>query len=230
VSEYIGESSERIYWRERREARATWICTTGHHCEMELKGVQHRSAEWRTANRGQLRPSHGCSIGLTPQLIDLSLYGAFGQAQISTIYASLNQYHVVMEAAPQYTQNPLGMNSTYVHPSSGNAVPLDAFVKTTNSTSPLSINHDGLFPAVTVSFNLAPGVSLQQATVVIEKLQQRLAIPRTVRGGFADTAGDFKKSLIDQILQSFEASKFSKWMTSPSRCWSVGPTASESHI
>jgi multidrug efflux pump len=139
-------------------------------------------------------------LGITPQLIDQSLYGAFGQAQISTIYTSLNQYHVVMEAAPQYTQNPLGMNSIYVHPSGGNAVPLDAFVKTTNSTSPLSINHDGLFPAVTVSFNLAPGVSLQQATVAIEKLQQRLAMPRTVRGGFAGTAGDFKKSLIDQIV------------------------------
>jgi multidrug efflux pump len=139
-------------------------------------------------------------LGITPQLIDQSLYGAFGQAQISTIYTSLNQYHVVMEAAPQYTQNPLGMNSIYVHPSGGNAVPLDAFVKTTNSTSPLSINHDGLFPAVTVSFNLAPGVSLQQATVAIDKLQQRLAMPRTVRGGFAGTAGDFKKSLIDQIV------------------------------
>jgi multidrug efflux pump len=139
-------------------------------------------------------------LGITPQLIDQSLYGAFGQAQISTIYTSLNQYHVVMEAAPQYTQNPLGMNSIYVHPSGGNAVPLDAFVTTTNSTSPLSINHDGLFPAVTVSFNLAPGVSLQQATVAIERLQQRLAMPRTVRGGFAGAAGDFKKSLIDQIV------------------------------
>jgi multidrug efflux pump len=139
-------------------------------------------------------------LGITPQLTDQSLYGAFGQAQISTIYTSLNQYHVVMEAAPQYRQNPLGMNSIYVHPSGGNAVPLDAFVTTTNSTSPLSINHDGLFPAVTVSFNLAPGVSLQQATVAVEKLQQRLAMPRTVRGGFAGTAGDFKKSLIDQIV------------------------------
>jgi multidrug efflux pump len=139
-------------------------------------------------------------LGITPQLIDQSLYGAFGQAQISTIYTSLNQYHVVMEAAPQYRQNPLGINSIYVHPSVGNAVPLDAFVTTTNSTSPLSINHDGLFPAVTVSFNLAPGASLQQATVAIEKLQQRLAMPRTVRGGFAGTAGDFKKSLIDQIV------------------------------
>jgi multidrug efflux pump len=139
-------------------------------------------------------------LGISPQLIDQSLYGAFGQAQISTIYSSLNQYHVVMEAAPQYTQSPLGMNSIYVHPSGGNAVPLGAFVKTTNSTSPLSINHDGLFPAVTVSFNLAPGVSLQQATVVIEKLQQRFAMPRTVRGGFAGSAADFRKSLIDQIV------------------------------
>jgi multidrug efflux pump len=139
-------------------------------------------------------------LGITAQLIDQSLYEAFGQAQISTIYTSLNQYHVVMESAPQYRQNSLGMNSIYIHPSGGNTVPLDAFVKTTNSTSPLSINHDGLFPAVTVSFNLAPGVSLQQATVVVEKLQQRLAMPRTVRGGFAGTAGDFKKSLIDQIV------------------------------
>jgi multidrug efflux pump len=139
-------------------------------------------------------------LGITPQLVDQSLYGAFGQAQISTIYTSLNQYHVVMEAARQYTQNPLGMNSIYVHPSGGNAVPLDAFATTTNSTSPLSINHDGLFPAVTISFNLAPGVSLQQATVAIEKLQQRFAMPRTVRGGFAGTAGDFKKSLIDQVV------------------------------
>src|SRR6267154_157228 len=139
-------------------------------------------------------------LGITPQLIDQSLYGAFGQAQVSTIYTSLNQYHVVMEAAPQYTQSPLGMRSIYVRPSGGNAVPLDAFVRTANSTSPLVVNHDGLFPAVTVSFNLAPGIPLEQATSAIEKLQQRLAMPRTVRGSFAGTAGDFKKSLIDQIV------------------------------
>jgi multidrug efflux pump len=139
-------------------------------------------------------------LGITPQLIDQSLYGAFGQAQVSTIYTSLNQYHVVMEAAPQYAQSPLAMKSIYVHPSGGNAVPLDAFVRTANSTSPLLVNHDGLFPAVTVSFNLAPGFLLEQATIAIENLQQRLAMPRTVRGSFAGTAGDFKKSLIDQIV------------------------------
>jgi multidrug efflux pump len=139
-------------------------------------------------------------LGITPQLIDQSLYGAFGQAQISTIYTSLNQYHVVMEVAPRYAQSPVAMKSIYVHPSGGNTVPLDAFVRTADSTSPLLVNHDGLFPAVTVSFNLAPGVPLEQATTAIEKLQQRLAMPRTVRGSFAGTAGDFKKSLIDQIV------------------------------
>ncbi len=139
-------------------------------------------------------------FGITTQLIDQSLYGAFGQAQVSTIYTSLNQYHVVIEAAPQLAQDPLGLKSIYVHPSNGASVPLDAFTRTTKSTSPLVVNHSGLFPSVTVSFNLAPGVSLGQATVAIEQLQQRLAMPQTVRGGFAGTAGDFKKSLIDQIV------------------------------
>jgi multidrug efflux pump len=139
-------------------------------------------------------------FGVTPQLIDQSLYGAFGQAQVSTIYTSLNQYHVVMEAAPQYTQSPLGLSSIYVHPSGGTSVPLDAFARLTKSTSPLAVNHDGLFPAVTVSFNLAPGASLGQATVAIEQLQQRLGLPQTVRGGFPGTAGAFNKSLIDMIV------------------------------
>jgi multidrug efflux pump len=166
--------------------------------ELEDVNIDQQNGGLQTAVSYDRRTA--ARLGITPQLIDQTLYGALGQAQISTIYTSLNQYHVVMEAEPQYTQNSSGMNSIYVHPSGGNAVPLDAFVKTTNSTSPLSINHDGLFPAVTVSFNLAPGVSLQQATVAIEKLQQRLAMPRTVRGGFAGTAGDFKKALIDQIV------------------------------
>jgi multidrug efflux pump len=139
-------------------------------------------------------------FGITPQLIDQSLYGAFGQAQVSTIYTSLNQYHVVMEAAPQYTQSPLGLSSIYVHPSSGTPVPLDAFARLTKSTSPLAVNHDGLFPAVTVSFNLAPGASLGQATVAIEQLQQRLGLPQTVRGSFPGTAGALNKSLIDMIV------------------------------
>jgi multidrug efflux pump len=144
--------------------------------------------------------STAARLGITPQLIDQSLYAAFGQAQVSTIYTSLNQYHVVMEARPQYAQGPLDLQSVYLHPANGNSVPLDAFVRSARSTSPLAVNHDGLFPAVTVAFNLAPGVALGQATVAIERLQQRLAMPVTVRGGFAGTAGDYKKSLVDQIV------------------------------
>jgi multidrug efflux pump len=139
-------------------------------------------------------------LGITPQLVDQSLYGAFGQAQVSTIYTSLNQYHVVMEAAPPHTQSPLGLRSIYVHPANGGSVPLDAFTRTTNSTSPLVVNHDGLFPATTLAFNLAPGVSLGQAAAGVEQLQQRMGMPQTVRASFAGNAKDLKKSATDQII------------------------------
>jgi multidrug efflux pump len=139
-------------------------------------------------------------LGITPQLVDQSLYGAFGQAQVSTIYTSLNQYHVVMEAALQHTQSPLGLHSIYVHPANGGSVPLDAFSRTTNSTSPLVVNHDGLFPATTLAFNLAPGVSLGQAAAAVEELQQRMGMPQTVRASFAGNAKDLKKSATDQII------------------------------
>src|SRR3984885_15473546 len=86
-------------------------------------------------------------FGITPELVDQSLYGAFGQAQVSTIYTSLNQYHVVMEAASEYTQSPLDLKSIYIHPANGTSVSLDAFVRSARSTSPLAVNHDGLFPA-----------------------------------------------------------------------------------
>jgi len=92
------------------------------------------------------------------------------------------------------------MNSIYVHPANGNSVPLDAFTRTASSTSPLIVNHDGLFPAVTLAFNLAPGVSLGQAAVAVEQLQQRLAMPQTVRANFEGTAQSLKKSSTDQIV------------------------------
>jgi multidrug efflux pump len=144
--------------------------------------------------------STAARFGITPQLVNQSLYGAFGQAQVSTIYKSLNQYHVVMEAAPQYTQSPLGLNSIYVRPANGGPVPMDAFAHRTNSTSPLILNHDGLFPAVTLAFNLAPGVSLGQAAAAIEQLQERIGMPQTVRADFEGNAKDLKKSSMDQII------------------------------
>jgi multidrug efflux pump len=202
----VGKSSKTSYQYELSSDNVADLNTWGPILYQEMEKLpQIKDVNIDQQNRG-LQASltydrrTAARLGITPQLIDQSLYGAFGQAQVSTIYTSLNQYHVVMEAAPQYTQSPLGMRSIYVHPSGGNAVPLDAFVRTANSTSPLVVNHDGLFPAVTVSFNLAPGIPLEQATTAIEKLQQRLAMPRTVRGSFAGTAGDFKKSLIDQIV------------------------------
>jgi multidrug efflux pump len=105
-----------------------------------------------------------------------------------------------MEAAPQYTQNPSGLSSVYVHPANGGSVPLNAFTHTTNSTSPLIINHDGLFPAVTLAFNLAPGVSLGQAAAAIGQLQQRIGMPQTVRADFEGNAKDLKKSSMDQLI------------------------------
>ena len=133
--------------------------------------------------------------GVTPQLIDQSLYDEFGEAQVSTIYSSLNQYYVVMEAAPQFYRDPSTLNSTYVHASGKKSVPLQAFAKAHAATSPLAVNHSSFFPSVTISFNLAPGTSLGQATVAIGQMQQRIGTPSTVRGQFAGTAQAFLASL-----------------------------------
>ena len=135
-------------------------------------------------------------LGITPQLIDDTLYGAFGQSEVSTIYTELNQYYVVMEVAPKYWQSPEGLKDTYVIPKSGGgAVPLDSILKYTPSTAPLAVNHTGLFPSVTVNFNLAPGVSLGQATKEIEAIQQKLGVPQSVHGEFSGTLQAFTQSL-----------------------------------
>ena len=135
-------------------------------------------------------------LGLTPQLLNQTLYDAFGQAEVSTIYTPLNQYYVVMEVAPQYWQSPLGLKQTYVLPTpGGGAVPLASVAKYAPSTAPLAVNHTGLFPSVTVSFNLAPGVSLGQATQEIESIQQKLNMPHTIHGQFAGTLEAFEQSL-----------------------------------
>ena len=145
------------------------------------------------------RPS-AARFGITPQVIDNSLYFGYGESQVSTIYTSLNQYYVVLQAAPQFLVSPKTLKSTYVHSSTGGVVPLNAFTHATASTSPLAINHSSFFPSVTVSFNLAPGVSLGQATKLIEQMQQRIGVPASVRGTFAGTAQAFQKSLSTEPL------------------------------
>ena len=135
-------------------------------------------------------------LGVTPQLLDSTLYDAFGQAEVSTIYSELNQYYVVMEVAPKYWQTPEGLKDTYVIPKQGGGpIPLNSLLTWAPSTSPLSLNHTGLFPSVTVNFNLAPNVSLGQATQEIAQLQQKLGFPKSVHGQFAGTLQAYKQSL-----------------------------------
>jgi multidrug efflux pump len=141
------------------------------------------------------RPS-AARLGIAPKLIDSTLYAGFGQSEVSTIYTELNQYYVVMEVAPKYWQSPQGLNDTYLIPTSGGgAVPLDSVMKYVPSTSPLSVNHTGLFPSVTVNFNLAPGVSLSQATKEISDIQQKLGVPQSVHGEYSGTLQAYKQSL-----------------------------------
>ena len=135
-------------------------------------------------------------LGITPQLLDNTLYDAFGQAEVSTIYTELNQYYVVMEVAPKYWKDPAGLHDVYVVPTSGGgAVPLDSVLKYAPSTSPLAVNHTGLFPSVTVSFNLQPNVSLGEATQKITQIQQDLGFPQSVHGQYSGTLQAFQQSL-----------------------------------
>lgn len=134
-------------------------------------------------------------LGITPQLIDNTLYQAFGQAQVSTMYTALNQYHVVMEAAPQFWQSPVGLNDVYVHPTTGGEVPLSAIAHFEPKTAPLAVNHQSQFPSVTVSFNLAPGVSLSDAAARITQMEQQIGMPQSIRGMYSGTLQAFQASL-----------------------------------
>jgi multidrug efflux pump len=134
-------------------------------------------------------------LGITPQLIDTTLYQSFGQAQVSTMYTALNQYHVVMEAAPQFWQSPVGLNNVYVHPTTGGEVPLSAIAHFEPKTAPLAVNHQSQFPSVTVSFNLAPGVSLSDAAARINQMEQQIGMPQSIRGMYSGTLQAFQASL-----------------------------------
>ena len=120
-------------------------------------------------------------LGITPQLMDTTLYSAFGQSQVSTMYTSLNQYHVVMEVAPRFWQDPQALNYVYIHSSTGKVVPLGAVAHFEKRIAPLAVNHDGQFPAVTIAFNLAPGVALSDAVQVISQAEQNIGMPASIR-------------------------------------------------
>ena len=139
-------------------------------------------------------------LGIVPQLIDDTLYDAFGQRQVSTIYTQLNQYHVVLEVLPAYQENPDALKSIYVKSASGAQVPLSSFTRFVPGTTPLAINHQGQFPAVTLSFNLAPGAALGHAVTAIKNAERQIGLPASIRASFQGTAQAFQASLATQPL------------------------------
>jgi multidrug efflux pump len=134
-------------------------------------------------------------FGISPQLIDNTLYDAFGQRQVSTMYKSLNQYHVVMEAAPRYWQNPQTLRDIFVRAPGGQQVPLSAIAHYGPAVAPLSVNHQGLFPSVTISFNLLPGVALGDAELAVDGAARRVGLPPTIQTMFTGTAAAYQTSL-----------------------------------
>ena len=139
-------------------------------------------------------------LGLTQQQVDVVLYDAFGQRQVSTIYNELNQYHVVMEVAPKYWQSPEGLRNIYIQTPNGMPTPLSAIARWEPSNTSLSVNHQSQFAASTLSFNLKQGASLSDATVAIQQALARIGLPASIQGGFQGTAKSFQDSLKNQPL------------------------------
>jgi multidrug efflux pump len=171
-----------------------------------LPGLQDVSADQQNGGLAELMNYDrvtAAKLGQTAQSLDSTLYAAFGQSEVSIIYTQLNQYYVVLEVAPPFWQSPEGLKDIYLQSSStqsstsspGGNIPLLTMAKGQSNTTPLAVNHTGLFPSVTVSFNLASNVSLSQATASINDMQKRLGAPSTLQGFFAGTLQAYQQSL-----------------------------------
>ncbi len=139
-------------------------------------------------------------MGIQPQAIDDALYDAFGQRQVSTIFTQLNQYRVILEVKPEFQTNPAALNHIYVRSPTGDQVPLAAFTRLEHTTAPLAISHQGQFPAVTISFDPAPGVALGDAVDAIHRADAEIGLPPSVRSDFAGTAQAFRESLATEPI------------------------------
>jgi multidrug efflux pump len=139
-------------------------------------------------------------LGVTPATIDSILYDGFGEREIATTYTPINQYYVVMEVAPEFWQNPGALADVYVSSANGGVVPLAAFSHFQSAKSPLTVNHSGVFPSVTISFNLAPGVALGDAVTAINAAERKAGMPTTITGSFGGTAQAFNASLANEWL------------------------------
>ena len=196
-----GRQSNAQYQFTMRGDNLSDLTAYGPRMLQQLRGI-HLIADVSSdqQNRGlqslvQYDRSTAARFGISPQLIDDTLYDAFGQRQVSTMYKSLNQYHVVMEAAPEYWQNPDILRQLWVRSPAGQEVPLNAFAHFGPAVAPLSVSHQGLFPAVTLSFNLQPGVALSDAVEAITASAQSIGLPPTVQTGYAGTAQAYQDSL-----------------------------------
>ncbi len=139
-------------------------------------------------------------MGISAQAIDDTLYDAYGQRQVSVMYTQLNQYHVVMEVEPTFWQNPDGLRYLYVRNKDGNQVPLSAIARYAPSNTALSVNHQGFFPSVTISFNLPVGTSLSQAVPAIEQAEREINLPSTIHGSFQGTAQAYQDALASEPI------------------------------
>ncbi len=139
-------------------------------------------------------------LGITPQTIDDTLYDAFGQRQVSIMFTQLNQYRVVLEVRPEFQKNPFDLKDIYLKTAQGTQARLNTFSHIETHTAPLTVNHQGQFPVVTVSFNLAPGASLGTAVDSVEKAQRDLHMPASVQAGFQGTAESFQASLANEPI------------------------------
>jgi multidrug efflux pump len=169
----------------------------------KLPGLQDVNSDQQNAGLQQLLTYDrvtAARLGETASSLDNAIYSAFGQSEVSVIYSPMNQYYVVLEVAPAYWQSPQGLNYIYIKSNSqlqdaGAMSPLVNFAQAQTKTTALQVNHTGMFPSVTVSFNLAPNVSLSQATQEIQKLEQQLGTPSSIQGFFAGTLQAYQKSL-----------------------------------
>ena len=168
-----------------------------------LPGFQDVNSDQQNGGRDELLTydrTTAARLGLTVQGLDSALYSSFGQSEVSIIYTQLNQYYVVLEVAPRYWATPEGLKDTYLGTATDGFIPLSAVAKARTGTIPLSINHTGLFPSVTTSFNLGPGLALSDATKAINDMQARIGAPSSIRGFFAGTLLAYQQSLSSQPL------------------------------
>ena len=215
ASQYLrigGRSSNALYQYTIQSDNISELTTWGPKVFAEMKklpGFQDVNSDQQNGGLDELLTYNrvtAARLGQTAESLDADIYSAFGQSEVSIIYTQLNQYYVVLEVDPRYSQNPEGLRNVYFHPTGASSVtatgnaPLMTIAKAQENNTPLALNHTGLFPSVTVSFNLATNLSLSDATVAIEQMKQRMGAPSTLRGFFAGTLQAYQQSLSSEPI------------------------------